>query len=187
MSCAFGAGPFEAASEVNAAGTLLALTVGETARDVLLVDAATGDTVDTLRGHRPVVRDLRFSHDGSLVGAAGGDFELIVWKTATGRLLERWPTVDDWGVGFGPDNDLVYGGGGVARLEALDDGIRKGLRVTFEDQGPGIADLDLALRDGYTSGGGLGLGLGGARRLVNEFELTSAPGEGTRVAITRWT
>ena len=98
--------------DVNATGTLLALTVGDTAKDVLLVDAATGDTVDTLRGHRPVVRDLRFSHDGSLVGAAGGDFELIVWKTATGRLLERWPTVDDWGVGFGPDNDLVYGGGG---------------------------------------------------------------------------
>ena len=85
-------------------------------------------------------------------------------------------------------NAIVYGGGGIARLESLDDnGVRRGLRVTFEDEGPGIPDVDLALRDGYTSGGGLGLGLGGAKRLVNDFELTSAPGQGTRVAITRWT
>ena len=76
------------------------------------MDAATGATVDTLRGHRDVVRDIRFSPDGSLVGAAPGDFELIVWNTATGRLLERWDIFDDWGVGFSPDNDLVYGGGG---------------------------------------------------------------------------
>ena len=84
-------------------------------------------------------------------------------------------------------NAVVYGGGGVARLEALDDGPRRGLRVTFEDEGPGIPDIDLALSDGYTSGGGLGLGLGGARRLVNDFALDSAPGRGTRVTITRWT
>ena len=84
-------------------------------------------------------------------------------------------------------NAVVYGGGGVARLESLEDGRRRGLRVTFEDEGPGIPDIDLALSDGYTSGGGLGLGLGGARRLVNEFALDSAPGRGTRVAITRWT
>lgn len=84
-------------------------------------------------------------------------------------------------------NAVVYGGGGVARLELLEDGARRGLRVTFEDQGPGIPDLDLALRDGFTSGSGLGLGLGGARRLVNDFELRSTPGSGTSVAITRWT
>lgn len=84
-------------------------------------------------------------------------------------------------------NTIVYGGGGAARLEALDDGFRRGLRVVFEDQGPGIPDVELALRDGYTSGGGLGLGLGGAKRLVNEFELDTAPGQGTRIAITRWT
>ena len=84
-------------------------------------------------------------------------------------------------------NAVVYGGGGVARLETLEDGRRRGLRVTFEDEGPGIPDIDLALSDGYTSGGGLGLGLGGARRLVNDFALDSAPGRGTRVAITRWT
>jgi serine/threonine-protein kinase RsbT len=63
---------------------------------------------------------------------------------------------------------------------------RSGLRLTFEDQGPGIPDIDLAMKDGYTSGAGLGMGLGGARRLVNEFEITSRVGEGTRVVITRW-
>jgi serine/threonine-protein kinase RsbT len=83
-------------------------------------------------------------------------------------------------------NTLAYGGGGTVKLESLQDGIRRGLRVTFEDQGPGIPDLELALKDGYTTGGGLGLGLSGARRLVNEFDLHSRVGEGTRVTITRW-
>ena len=83
-------------------------------------------------------------------------------------------------------NALEYGKGGQVRLEALNDGARRGLRLVFEDHGPGIADIDQALRDGFTSGGGLGLGLGGARRLVNNFEIESKPGEGTRVAITRW-
>ena len=83
-------------------------------------------------------------------------------------------------------NTLVYGGGGTVGLESLQDGIRKGLRLTFEDQGPGIADLDLALTDGYSSGKGMGMGLSGSRRLVNEFEIQSRVGEGTRVTITRW-
>jgi serine/threonine-protein kinase RsbT len=83
-------------------------------------------------------------------------------------------------------NALEYGKGGEVRLEALNDGARRGLRLVFEDHGPGIADIDQALRDGFTSGHGLGLGLGGARRLVNHFEIDSKPGEGTRVAITRW-
>lgn len=83
-------------------------------------------------------------------------------------------------------NMIDYGGGGQLLLESLDDGIRRGLRLTFEDRGPGIADIQAALRDGYTTGGGMGLGLGGAKRLSNEFDLKSAPGEGTRVAITRW-
>ena len=84
-------------------------------------------------------------------------------------------------------NALIYGGGGRARLEALDDEAgRQGLRVHFEDDGPGIPDVAAALRDGFTTGGGLGLGLGGARRLVNEFDVQSAPGAGTRIAITRW-
>lgn len=83
-------------------------------------------------------------------------------------------------------NTLDYGGGGTLRLEALNDSSRRGLRLTFEDRGPGIRDVELALRDGYTTGNGLGLGLGGARRLVNEFEITSKVGEGTRVVVTRW-
>lgn len=83
-------------------------------------------------------------------------------------------------------NLLVYGGGGEVTLEVLQEGMRQGLRVHFVDRGPGIPDLDLALRDGYTSGSGMGLGLGGARRLVNEFNLQSKVGEGTQVTITRW-
>jgi serine/threonine-protein kinase RsbT len=83
-------------------------------------------------------------------------------------------------------NTLNYGGGGTVLLEALEERGRKGLRLTFEDQGPGIPDLELALTDGYTTGKGLGMGLSGSKRLVNEFEIHSRPGEGTRVAITRW-
>jgi serine/threonine-protein kinase RsbT len=83
-------------------------------------------------------------------------------------------------------NTINHGGGGVARLQSLRNGGRAGLRLTFEDKGPGIPDVELALKDGYTTGGGLGLGLSGARRLSNEFEIQSRPGEGTRVSITRW-
>ena len=83
-------------------------------------------------------------------------------------------------------NTIDYGGGGEVRLQALKEGFRYGLRLTFIDQGPGIPDIELALQDGYTTGSGLGLGLGGARRLVNEFEIVSRPGEGTRVMIARW-
>jgi len=83
-------------------------------------------------------------------------------------------------------NTLVHGGGGEMRWEVLDDGVRRGLRLHFVDQGPGIADVQLALTDGWTSGGGMGLGLPGSKRLVHEFELQSAPGAGTRVSIVRW-
>jgi serine/threonine-protein kinase RsbT len=83
-------------------------------------------------------------------------------------------------------NTLIHGGGGTARLDELTDGSRRGLRLTFEDKGPGIADVSQALRDGYTSGSGLGLGLGGARRLSSTFDIRSAPGRGTWVCITRW-
>lgn len=83
-------------------------------------------------------------------------------------------------------NVLVHGGGGTARLEILNDGARRGLRLTFEDQGPGIPDLGLALRDGYTTGSGLGLGLGGSKRLVSDFDISSTVGKGTRVTITKW-
>ncbi len=83
-------------------------------------------------------------------------------------------------------NTVDYGGGGTAELQLLNEGMRKGLRIAFEDHGPGIADVELAMKDGYTTGGGLGLGLGGSKRLVNEFEIHSQPGEGTRITITRW-
>ena len=83
-------------------------------------------------------------------------------------------------------NTVEHGGGGTARVELLADSGRRGLRLTCEDQGPGIADISLALKDGYTTRGCLGLGLPGARRLVNDFTIDSRPGEGTRVAITRW-
>ena len=83
-------------------------------------------------------------------------------------------------------NTVDYGGGGTVRLEQINDGNRRGLRVAFEDQGPGIPDIEKAMTDHFTTGNGLGLGLGGARRLVNEFDLTSKVGEGTRVVITRW-
>jgi len=83
-------------------------------------------------------------------------------------------------------NVLDYGGGGEARVQRLSDGMKQGIRIEFVDQGPGIADLELALKDGYTSGGGMGLGLGGARRLSDEFEIDTRPGEGTRITITKW-
>lgn len=83
-------------------------------------------------------------------------------------------------------NTLTHGGGGTVRIEALNDANRRGLRVVFEDQGPGIPDVEQAMRDGFTTAGGLGLGLGGAKRLANDFELESEPGRGTRVRITRW-
>jgi serine/threonine-protein kinase RsbT len=84
-------------------------------------------------------------------------------------------------------NALVHGGGGVARIEASSSGNgRRGVRITFSDSGPGIANIELALTDGWTSGDGLGLGLSGARRLVDEFELTSAPGAGTSITVAKW-
>lgn len=83
-------------------------------------------------------------------------------------------------------NAVTYGGGGVACLQVLNDGSRSGLKLVVEDNGPGIPDIERALQDGFTTGSGLGLGLGGARRLSNEFEISSTVGSGTRVSITRW-
>ena len=83
-------------------------------------------------------------------------------------------------------NTLDHGGGGTVRIEAINSEARRGLRLTFEDQGPGIPDIEQALKDGYSTGSGLGLGLSGARRLSNEFEIFSRVGEGTRVTIARW-
>ena len=83
-------------------------------------------------------------------------------------------------------NTLIYGGGGIAVIEHVNQNGRDGLRIVFEDKGPGIADIEKALTDGYTTGNGMGLGLGGSRRLMNEFDIVSKPGEGTRITITRW-
>jgi len=83
-------------------------------------------------------------------------------------------------------NAVEYGGGGKLRMRWLVNSLRQGLRMDFIDEGPGIADVNEALKDGYTTGGGLGLGLSGARRLMNDFEIDSKPGQGTRVSVTRW-
>lgn len=83
-------------------------------------------------------------------------------------------------------NTLIYGGGGEATISQVSVNGREGLRIVFEDKGPGIADIERALTDGYTSGNGMGLGLGGSRRLMNEFDIVSKPGEGTRVTIARY-
>jgi serine/threonine-protein kinase RsbT len=83
-------------------------------------------------------------------------------------------------------NTILHGGGGEVVVEPLVDGRKKGVRLTFIDQGPGIPDIDLALKDGYSTGSGLGLGLGGAKRLSNQFDIDSQPGRGTRISITRW-
>ncbi len=83
-------------------------------------------------------------------------------------------------------NTLEHGKGGEVRIEVVERSPRRGLRLEFSDRGPGIPDVELALKEGYTTGHGLGLGLGGAKRLVNEFEIDSAPGRGTRVVVVRW-
>lgn len=83
-------------------------------------------------------------------------------------------------------NTLDHGGGGMVRIESVDLGGRRGVRLTFEDEGPGIPDIARTLQDGFTTGTGLGLGLGGAKRLTNEFSIDSAPGKGTRIVIARW-
>ena len=83
-------------------------------------------------------------------------------------------------------NVLEHGGGGNVRIETLQNEIRKGIKLTFIDEGPGIANIEEALKDGFSTGSGMGLGLGGAKRLANDFEIESTPGRGTKVAITRW-
>lgn len=83
-------------------------------------------------------------------------------------------------------NTVIHGGGGGAILEIVEEATRRGIRLTFHDTGPGIRDIEQAMRDGFTTGNGLGLGLGGARRLINDFSIESAPGVGTRIVITQW-
>jgi serine/threonine-protein kinase RsbT len=83
-------------------------------------------------------------------------------------------------------NTVLHGGGGQMTLEHLDEGPRRGLRLVFVDQGPGIADIEQAMRDGFSTGSGLGLGLSGSRRLMSEFSISSRPGQGTRISTVRW-
>lgn len=83
-------------------------------------------------------------------------------------------------------NTLIHGGGGEASMESVQDGANVGLRMQFRDQGPGIVDVALALKDGYTSGGGLGMGLGGSKRLVNDFKIDTTPGQGTCITAVKW-
>ena len=131
--------------DVNAKGTLLALAdTGGT--NVLVVRASDGETVRTLRGHQEQVRDIRFSPDGSLVGSVSLDGELIVWETATGRRLEQWDTSDQWGVGFSPDGDLVYGGGGESMLRTWDLSMQETYlqQTTQVDDGEDFAHADLS-------------------------------------------
>ena len=107
------------------------------------------------------------------------------WSIAAGfRLVEQTKLVT--AASEIARNALLYGGGGTLLLQTLDDSPRQALRLVFEDQGPGIKDIEQALKDGFTSGNGLGLGLGGARRLVHDFSIESAPGVGTRVTLTQW-
>ena len=122
--------------------------------------------------------------------------------TADDDIVKVRQRVRDWAVGLGfslvdqtklvtaaselARNTLVYGLGGTLLLEAVANESRRGLRLTFEDHGPGIPDVQLALKDGYTTGNGLGLCLSGAKRLAQDFQIESKPGQGTRVVIARW-
>jgi len=122
----------------------------------------------------------------------GNEHDIVLARQAVRRMTQeqRFSLVDQTKFVTAASelarNALIYGGGGKMKWQVLLDGTKAGLRLSFEDQGPGIPNLDLAMTDGWTSGNGLGLGLTGARRLVNEFELDSRVGVGTRVTITRW-
>jgi serine/threonine-protein kinase RsbT len=124
------------------------------------------------------------------------------WIKSSSDIVKVRQLVRDWAIAMGfslveqtkivtaaselARNALDYGGGGEVRLEMIQNDLRRGLKVTFVDQGPGISDLEQALKDGFSTGTGMGLGLSGAKRLVNEFEIDSTPGRGTKVSITRW-
>jgi len=119
-----------------------------------------------------------------------GDVVMVRHRVRTRAIEQGFSLVDQTKIVTAASeiarNVLVHGGGGSVRFETLNNGSRKGLKLTFEDRGPGIPDVSLAMRDGFSTRGGLGLGLSGAKRLSNEFEIFSAVGEGTRVTIARW-
>uniref|UniRef100_Q02BM9 Putative anti-sigma regulatory factor, serine/threonine protein kinase n=1 Tax=Solibacter usitatus (strain Ellin6076) TaxID=234267 RepID=Q02BM9_SOLUE len=126
----------------------------------------------------------------SLPVQSSEDIVLVRQRVRTRAIREGFSLVDQTKLVTAASelarNTVTYGGGGSVLIEVLNHDGRRGLKITFEDKGPGIADVQLAMKDGYTSGAGLGLGLSGAKRLSNEFEIDSRPGEGTRVTIVRW-
>lgn len=144
---------------------------------------------------------MRLSPEVSMNGRTNAEGQVFVLRTETDIVLlrqavrqraveQQFSIVDQTKLVTAASelarNAVVYGGGGFGRLEKLNDGVRRGVRLVVEDHGPGIPNIELAMRDGFTTGTGLGLGLGGAKRLVNDFEILSRPGEGTRITITRW-
>ena len=131
---------------------------------------ATASEVTTLRSQEDIVLARQIARTWAVkLGFSLVDQTKIV--TATSELAR---------------NAVVHGGGGQMHVDLVANGIRRGLRLTFADQGPGIPDLQLALKDGYTSGNGMGLGLSGSRRLMNDFHIESTVGAGTRVVVTKW-
>jgi len=122
----------------------------------------------------------------------GNDHDIVLCRQHVRRLAQElnFSLVDQTKIVTAASelarNAVIYGGGGRMFWNILDSGSRRGLRLRFADEGPGIPNLELAMTDGWSSGSGLGMGLTGARRLVNDFELDSSPGAGTRVTITRW-
>lgn len=132
--------------------------------DVLRDDTLTVQSSDDIIKARQLVRDCASAQGLSLV-----DQTKLV--TAASELAR---------------NTLVHGGGGAMRLQTVTSNGRRGVRATFTDRGPGISDINQAMKDGFTTGNGLGMGLGGSKRLVNEFEIQSEPGKGTTVTIVRW-
>jgi serine/threonine-protein kinase RsbT len=135
-----------------------------------MISPASGAEVIPLRSDDDVVR-LRQQVRTQLVALGFTLIEQTKMVTAASELAR---------------NTLRYGGGGEAHLLLLSERMRKGLQLSFTDDGPGIADVGLALTDGYTTGGGMGLGLSGAKRLTDDFDLITAPGAGTTVSITKW-
>lgn len=129
---------------------------------------------------RSEIRNIRSSEDIVLVRQAVREWAVLIGLS----LVDQTKIVT--AASELARNTLDYGGGGILNLQIVNEGIRMGLKLVFEDQGPGIPDINLALKDGYTTGKGMGLGLGGSKRLVNEFEISSEIGRGTKVSVIRW-